>query len=112
MPLISGRIGKGERNMSNKRTEAEKLTALSDALSDSLVGATDTEILEEMALLGLNPNFEARRVKSLMMGAVKAYQQRALRDARAAYDALSQRVAPPSRIPNTPDERRNLFSFV
>ena len=33
--------------MSNKRTDTENLDAISDALSDSLVNATDDEVLEE-----------------------------------------------------------------
>jgi len=39
--------------MSNKRTEAERLDALSDALSESLLAATDQEIVEEARLVGL-----------------------------------------------------------
>ncbi len=98
--------------MSNNRAEGEKLAALHDALVDSLVQATDAEVLEELVLLGFDPTTEASRVKGLMLGAVQSYQQTALRDARAAYDALSQRAVQPSQIPNTPTERRNLFSLV
>jgi hypothetical protein len=98
--------------MSNRRTDSEKLAALHDALSDSLAQATDAEVMEEVALLGFDPTSEASRVKTLMLGAVKAYQQRALRDARVAFDAVSRQAVQSSRIPNTPTERRNLFSFV
>lgn len=98
--------------MSNKRTDAEKLTFISDALADSLVDATDEEILEEARLLGLDSRVEANRVKTLMLETVKTYQQRALREARRAYDAQTQQRARVAAIPSTPAERRELFSFV
>jgi Fic family protein len=98
--------------MSNKRTDAEKLDAISDALSDSLLGATDEEILEEARLIGLNTSVEAGRVRALMLGTVKAYQQRALREARQSYDAQAQQSAKIVAIPSTPAKRRELFSFV
>jgi hypothetical protein len=99
--------------MSNKRTEAERLDAISDALGESILAATDQEILEEARLKGRDPNVEAGRLKALMLSAVKAYQQRALREARLGYDAQAHRVASKaSAIPCEPAKRRELFSFV
>lgn len=98
--------------MSNKRTDTERLDAFSDALSGALIDATDAEVLEEARLVGLDPSSEAARLKALMLGTVKAYQQRALREARKAYDLQTQRPAKTSAIPNTPAKRRELFSFV
>jgi hypothetical protein len=99
--------------MSNKRTEAERLDAISDALGDSILAATDQEILEEARLAGLDPNAEAGRLKALMLSTVKAYQQRALREARQSYDAQALRAASKaSAIPSDPAKRRELFSFV
>jgi hypothetical protein len=98
--------------MSNKRTDTENLHALCDALSDSVVGASDEEVIEECRLVGRDPTDEARRLRALMLASVKTYQQRALRDARKAYDAGEQRSFLRSLIPDTPTERRALFSFV
>jgi hypothetical protein len=98
--------------MSNKRTDTENLHALCDALSDSVVRASDEEVIEESRLVGRDPTGEARRLKALMLASVKTYQQRALRDARKAYDAGKQRSFQRSSIPETPTERRDLFSFV
>jgi hypothetical protein len=101
-----------EGRMSNKRTDAEKLNFISGALADSLVDATDGEVLEEARLLGLDPTVEANRVKTLMLETVKMYQQRTLREARRAYDAQAQQRARVASIPSTPAKRRELFSFV
>jgi hypothetical protein len=98
--------------MSNKRTDTENLDAISDALSDSLVNATDDEVLEEARLAGLDPSAEAARVKALMLVTVKAYQQRALREARRAYELQAQQPTRTQGIPTTPAKRRDLFSFV
>src|SRR5258708_27457819 len=99
-----------EGRMSNKRTDAEKLGFVSGALADSLVDATDEEVLEETRLLGLDPTVEANRVKTLMLETVKTYRQRALREARRAYDAQAQQRARVAAIPSTPAKRRELFS--
>jgi hypothetical protein len=99
--------------MSNNRTDAERLDAVSDALGDSLLAARDQEIFEEARLAGLDPNLEAARLKALMLSTVKAFQQRALREARRSYDAQAQRAtSKASAVPNTPEQRRELFSFV
>lgn len=98
--------------MSNKRTDSENLHALCDALSDSVVGASDEEVIEESRLVGREPTGEASRLRALMLASVKTYQQRALRDARKAYDVGEQRSLLRSLIPDTPTERRVLFSFV
>jgi hypothetical protein len=98
--------------MSNKRTDSENLHALCDALTDSTIGASDEEVIEEARLNGEDPNREAGRLKSLMLATVKSHQQRALREARQAYDAQEQRPSKGSFVPSTPAERRDLFSFV
>jgi hypothetical protein len=99
--------------MSNKRTEAERLDAISDALGDSIFAAMDQEILEEARLAGLDPTVEAGRLKELMLSTVRAYQQRALRAARQGYEAQAYRAASmASAIPSDAAKRRELFSFV
>jgi hypothetical protein len=98
--------------MSSNRTDAEQLQAIFDSTTDSLTEASDQDILDEARLQGLDPDAEATRVKALMLETVRAFQQRALREARKAYDAQSAQTAKQHSIPNTPSERRELFSFV
>lgn len=98
--------------MSSKRTDAEKLDALIDALGDSVLEASDEEILEELRMSGVDPDAEAARLKAIMLGTVKAFRQRALEAARAAYSRqIEQMEKKPYPIPKTPTERRKLFSF-
>jgi len=98
--------------MSNKRTDTENLHSIYDALTDSVIGASDDEVIEEARLVGQDPTIEAGRLKAVMLASVKAYQQRALREAREAYDAQEQSSSRTSFVPGTPAERRELFSFV
>ena len=98
--------------MSNKRTSTEKLASIAAALSDSVIHATDQEVLEEARLIGLEPDAESARLKALLLETVKGYQQRALRQARKAYDAQTKQRETAFSIPSTPAQRRKLFSFV
>lgn len=99
--------------MSNKRNDEEKLDALIDALGDSVLEASDEEILEELRMSGVDPDAEAARLKAMMLGTVKAFRQRALEAARAAYSRqIEQMEKKPHPIPKTPTERRKLFSFL
>jgi len=99
--------------MSNKRTDEEKLDALIDALGDSILEASDEDILDELRMSGVAPEAEAARLKALMLGTVKAFRQRALEAARAAYGRqIEQMDKKPYSIPKTPEQRRKLFSFI
>lgn len=100
--------------MSNKRTYKDQLDALADALSQSILDETNEETLQEAQLAGVDPDAEAARLKALMLGAVKKFQQRKLHEARAGYAAdlarIQRRVY--AKIPPTPEERLDLFTLV
>ena len=98
--------------MANNRTDQEKLDALVDALGDSILEASDEDLLEELRMRGVDPDAEAARLKTMMLGTVKAFRQRALEAARAAYSRQIEKMdKKPYSLPKTPKERRQLFSF-
>lgn len=98
--------------MPNKRTNEEKLDALIEALGDSILEASDEEILEELRLSGIDMNAEAARLKAMLMRTVTAFRKRPLEVARAAYNLqLEHLEKKPYRIPETTTERRKLFSL-
>ena len=99
--------------MSNKKTDEEKLAAVIDALGDSVLNASDEEILEDLRIAGIDPVAEAARLKSMMLDTVKAFRQRPLQAARVAYSRqIEQMERKRYAIPKTPTERRELFSLV
>jgi hypothetical protein len=98
--------------MANDKTDQQKLDALVDALADSVLAASDGEIIEELRMSGVNPDAEAARLRAMMLATVKAFRQRALETARAAYRRqIEQMERKPYAIPKTPAGRRKLFSF-
>jgi hypothetical protein len=109
---LAHRFGVKGELMSNRRTDEEKLDALIDSLADSVLEASDDEIIEELRMSGGNPDAEAARLKAMMLATVKAFRQRALETARAAYSRqIEQMERKQYAIPNTPAERRKLFSL-
>jgi len=99
--------------MPNKKTDQEKLEALADAVGESILQEIDEEILEELRLVGINPDAEATRLKALMLDRVKLFQQRKLRAAREGYGREIAHLDRKSySIPTTAPERRQLFSFL
>ena len=98
--------------MSSNRTDAEKLHAILDSTAESIRESSDQDVLEEARLQGLDPGSEAARIRALMLQTVRSHQQRALRSARQAYEAQISGSVQAASIPNTPAERRELFSFI
>ncbi len=98
--------------MSSNRHDAEKVHAILDSVAESITVASDQDVLEEARLQGLDPSSEAARVRALMLQTVRSHQQRALRSAREGYEAQIRGSFQTASIPNTPAERRELFSFI
>lgn len=98
--------------MSSNRHDAEKVHAILDSVAESITVASDQDVLEEARLQGLDPSSQAARVRALMLQTVRSHQQRALRSARKGYEAQISGSFQTASIPNTPAERRELFSFI
>ena len=97
---------------SKDRTDEQRLEALTDALADSILEESDAEVIEELRLTGIDPDAEAARTKAMMLATVKAFRQRALNAARAAYSHQIEGMERKSyAIPETPAARRRLFSI-
>jgi hypothetical protein len=92
--------------------EAE-LRALMEALAESVAGAPDEEIINETREGGEDPAAAAEEVRAVLRNAVKAYEQRHLREAQKAYekhvDAIRRRTF---FLPTAPADRRKLLTFV
>ncbi len=98
--------------MADKKTDSEKLDALIDALGNSVLEESDDEILEEMRAEGVDMRVESARMKAMMLATVKAFRQRALDAARAAYKSqIEQMEGKRYFIPKTAPERRKLFAL-
>lgn len=98
--------------MPDRKTDEEKLEALIDALADSVLEESDEEIMDELRMKGVDMDVEAVRLKAMMLDTVKAFRQRSLKAARAAYDnEIEQMEEKPYAIPETAPERRKLFTL-
>jgi Fic family protein len=98
--------------MADKRTDQEKLDALIEALSDSVLEESDDEILEEMRMEGVDMHKESARMKAMMLATVKACRQRALNAARESYKRQIDHMENKRyTIPKTATERRKLFTL-
>ena len=99
--------------VNNDKTDEQRLDALTDALADSILQATDDENFEELRLSGVDPDAEAARLKAIMLATMKAFRQRALETARAGYSSQIEKMERKSyAIPETPAERRDLFAVI
>ncbi len=102
--------------MSSKenRDPIKELDAVYDALADSITHAKDEELLEEAKLFGQDPKQLAADVKTTLLKSLTAFKQRRLIEARREYDesADSIKVGALAKLPQSPEERRSLLSWV
>lgn len=93
--------------------DARRLAALIAHLDEADATASDDEILADARAVGIDPKNDAVRLKSVMLSAVKRFQQRALHAAKAGYAMEVEAIqAQTRRIPTTTSERRQLFELV
>lgn len=90
-----------------------ELRALMEALAESVVAATDEELINETREAGEDPTAAAEEVRAVLRNAVKAYEQRHLVEAQKAYeqrvDAIRRRTF---SLPTTAENRRKLLNVV
>src|SRR5574337_1533865 len=96
-----------------KRHYEEELRAILYALADSVAEMSDAEIVAEVREGGNDPKASADRVRSVLLNAAKAYQQRKLREAQTQYE---RRIAVMQErkysLPSSPEARRSLLADV
>lgn len=94
-------------------TREKELRAIMYALAESVAEAADEEILAEASEEGNDPGTAAEQIRNLLRNAVKAYQQRKLREAQQQYE---HRVAAMREktyaLPVTTEGRRALLTAV
>lgn len=91
----------------------EELDAIMNALAESVVEASDEEILEEVRLQGEDPKEAAGRVRNVLLDTVKIYKQKRLREAQEQYDShIAAMRNKTYRLPASAMERRTLFGLA
>ena len=86
--------------MTNKRKSTDELRDLSDEIDDSILGASDAEVSEELASLGIDPEKVAGEMGAIAQEAKRLAGKSRL--ARAKDDVSTFRSNPP----NTPQGDR------
>ena len=94
-------------------SKEKEIQALYDALAETLLSATDDEILEECRRDGETPDQVARGTRALLLSGLKDFQQRSLNEAKASYQRMSKQLRTTAyRLPQTTEERRQLLMAV
>jgi hypothetical protein len=100
--------------VSKKPQSYEKeLQAIMYALAESIVDASDEDIVTETQEEGENPEEVAKHVKNVLLDAVKAFRQRRLLEAQQQYELRIAAMQNKKYIlPDTAQEQRALLSMV
>ena len=83
--------------MTNKRKSIDELRDLGDALDESILGASDAEVSEELASLGVDPGKVAGEMDAIAEEANRLAGKSRLARAKDAVSAF--RSKPPNAIP-------------
>jgi hypothetical protein len=95
---------------SDNRDHRDELRSLADSLAESVLRASDEEIIEEVQAAGKVPDDEADRLRGILIRAVSAHKRRALRDARDEYEQrLATFEAESEDLPESAEGRRQLL---
>lgn len=85
---------------------------LLDALAESVLAATDEELLEEVRAAGEDPAEVAAQMEDLLLGSTRAYFRAERLKLEQAVAMPNLRLSERARIPTTPRERRSLLAFI
>src|SRR5450759_1285481 len=99
--------------MSNKDRYDLQLKSLVDALSRSIVEATDEEIQEDARLARVDLDANAAQLKQMFTDTAKYFHKRKFVQAKEDYDREAQELQRSSfQLPASPAERRALVQLV
>jgi hypothetical protein len=101
--------------MSNKDRYDLQLKAMADALSQSIVDASDQEIQEDARLTGVDLDANAARLKRMLTETAKRFHKRKFYEAQTAYPAEVEKIQSRSRscrLPETPFGRLSLLQSL
>lgn len=101
--------------MSNKDRYDLQLKAMADALSESIIDASDQEIQEEARLAGVDLAANAARLKQMLTDTAKRFHKRKFYEAQTAYSTEVEKIQSRSRscrLPETPLGRLSLLQSL
>ena len=91
----------------------KELQALMAGMMESVLSASDEEILQEAREDGVKPEKYAAKLKNSLLAAVKRSKLHKLRDARHRYESnVAAIIKRTVSLPPTPAERRTLLAAV
>lgn len=94
-------------------SKQDQLRALRKGLADSVLSASDDELIEEVRDEGLDPDAVAEETRALLLKTIKDFKQRALVTAREQHRQKAARLAAERyQLPASPEDRRQLLDAV
>ena len=98
--------------MTLPKNDTERLQVLTDALEESILAATDEEILEDVVLQGRDYEAAAQLVRNMIGAQIKAHRQQKLKAAREGHARVSQKRRGPLAALKDPIARRALLEHI
>ncbi len=100
--------------MTEKAQNPEKeLSAILNAVAESVAGASEAEMREELKETGKKLEDLAEETRAILFERLRLFRRRRLEEARRQYDEQRTLLAKTTfTLPETPDERRGLLSRV
>jgi len=97
----------------NLQNPDDELRSIIDALADSVLKASDEEILEEIQQEGLDPKEVAGEVRKVLFDSMRNYQQRRLYEARKQYKHHVEVIRNKKYfLPSNSEDKRTLLNKV
>lgn len=98
---------------SGNRDYRDELRSLTDTLAESVLEASDAEVVDEVRAGGRDPDEEAERVRGILFRAVSAHKRQTLRGAREEYEQTVATFRAGSQdLPRSAEGRRQLLVSI
>ena len=99
--------------MSSKLSPDLQLKSIIDALTDSLLQASDEELREDAALSGIDLEANAASLRQMFRDTAKSFQKRKFAAAKQQYEKRSNELLQkPVELPEAEADRRQLLQLV
>lgn len=96
-----------------KRTAEEKIHGLLKDVAESVLEATDEEIIEDVRAQGRNPASVAQEVRTILLQSVIAHKKTKLLAAQRRHEKQVEELRDKTfTLPNTPDAMRALLAKI
>jgi len=98
--------------MSKNPTPKEQLNSILEALAESLLEASDEQILEEATEAGEDIKKLESQVKNVLLRAAKAFRKQRLQEARAIYEKEACTTRKHHLLPTSFQEKLDLLTHI